>query len=177
MTLAYFYNMKKCTKCNETKALTEFSPHKFGTLGVRAKCKKCYNIWARQYYWADARRSWVITCLSNHRRKNKYSIQLSYKELLDFVCNVDTCSFCNVSLLWEKKDGNKVLNDRSPTLDRIDNENIITKDNIQIICFRCNRTKGNRTMDEFVKYCQNIVNQYDCAEDYYLDSVGVNTCV
>lgn len=33
--------MKKCTRCNEEKKLSEFSPQKRGLLGVRARCKKC----------------------------------------------------------------------------------------------------------------------------------------
>ena len=45
----------------------------------------------------------------------------------------------------------------SPTLDRINNENVITNENIWIICSRCNATKLDRTLSEFIDYCQYII--------------------
>jgi hypothetical protein len=40
---------------------------------------------------------------------------------------------------------------------KVNNENHLNIDNIQILCAACNRTKGDKTMSEFVKYCSMIV--------------------
>lgn len=39
----YLYSMKECTKCHETKELTEFHKHPLGKYGVNSICKKCHS--------------------------------------------------------------------------------------------------------------------------------------
>lgn len=41
---------KKCGKCQQVKALTEFSPQKTGAGGVGTVCKACKTQWAREHY-------------------------------------------------------------------------------------------------------------------------------
>ena len=64
---------------------------------------------------------------------------------------------CDEPLDWEYGTGR---NDNSPTLDRVNNENILTLDNTWIICSRCNATKHNRTMKEFINYCTMISDKF-----------------
>jgi 5-methylcytosine-specific restriction endonuclease McrA len=45
----------------------------------------------------------------------------------------------------------------SPTLDRINNENIVNLDNAYICCCECNRTKSNRTLNGFSEYMKNVL--------------------
>ncbi len=40
---------KTCTKCGETKSVSEFSPDCRGKYGVRADCKQCVNRYASEY--------------------------------------------------------------------------------------------------------------------------------
>lgn len=42
--------MKKCTKCNETKLLSDFGLDKKNHDGHRGKCKKCFNIYKKIAY-------------------------------------------------------------------------------------------------------------------------------
>ena len=44
-----------------------------------------------------------------------------------------------------------------PTLDRVDNEDELREDNVQILCRRCNTIKMDRPMKDFVSYCKMIV--------------------
>ena len=59
---------------------------------------------------------------------------------------------------YRTKDGK--LQSNSPTLDRIENGKLINKNNIMIVCHTCNATKRNRTMVEFVEYCENVVKKF-----------------
>lgn len=48
------------------------------------------------------------------------------------------------------------MHNKSPTLDRLDNEQIIRSDNILILCYQCNATKRDRTLKEFLDYCRAV---------------------
>jgi len=48
----------------------------------------------------------------------------------------------------------------SPTLDRVNNEDVIRKDNILILCYKCNATKRDRTLEEFVGYCSAVAKKF-----------------
>jgi hypothetical protein len=49
----------------------------------------------------------------------------------------------------------------SPSVDRLSNSDILTVNNIQIICRRCNTTKLDRTMEEFVDYCKMVAKKFN----------------
>lgn len=52
------------------------------------------------------------------------------------------------------------MNRNSPTLDRLDNESVIRKDNVATLCYRCNATKRERTLKEFLEYCNAVVTKF-----------------
>ena len=79
------------------------------------------------------------------------------------LCATQECPYCGCEFNWAGERGDR----DNPTLDRIDNEGEIKPHNIQIICFRCNVTKQDRTHDEFVAYCKRVV---DTA--FYAEKVG-----
>jgi hypothetical protein len=51
--------VKKCPKCGETKAFSEFSRHRSAKDGLQSRCKKCNAAWLRQHraenpeYWLE----------------------------------------------------------------------------------------------------------------------------
>jgi hypothetical protein len=49
------------------------------------------------------------------------------------------------------------MHSNSPSLDRLDNESVIRRDNILILCYKCNATKRYRTLREFLDYCDVVV--------------------
>ena len=49
------------------------------------------------------------------------------------------------------------MKSNNPTLDRFDNEKVIRKGNVVILCYRCNATKRDRSMGEFLLYCNSVV--------------------
>ena len=80
-------------------------------------------------------------------------------ELYELASRVDACVFCGCQLDWQLGSKGSMKNN-SPTLDRIDNEDVIRRDNILIICYRCNATKRDRTLKEFIDYCQSVVARF-----------------
>jgi len=59
----------------------------------------------------------------------------------------DTCPILGISLMV----GDNVVQDASPTLDRINPEKGYVPDNIQVISHKANRGKSNFTLDELKK--------------------------
>jgi 5-methylcytosine-specific restriction endonuclease McrA len=48
------------------------------------------------------------------------------------------------------------------TLDRINNDNVITPDNIQWLCYSCNTGKQDMTNGEYINKLKRIVERYGC---------------
>jgi hypothetical protein len=102
-------------------------------------------------------RVWAIGTLSQHRRKGN-EIEISTDELEIKAKQSTHCNFCGCKLNWGYGKGHS---QNSPSLDRINNENIITSDNIQILCTKCNASKQDRTMSELINWCKTIVKKFD----------------
>ena len=161
---------KHCYKCKETKPIELFCKNHRRADGHDSLCKTCKSIIEAQrrkdnnaeytkrdkvwkvnhpiYVWAD-------TSLRSHRKKGNV-VDITTKELVNIATRSVKCELCNCDLDWTygTKSGKLQLN--SPTLDRIDNENFINKNNIMILCHSCNATKRNRTLKEFHEYCKMI---------------------
>ena len=63
--------------------------------------------------------------------------------------------------------GNKGhMHNNSPTLDRLDNEKVIRNDNVLILCYKCNATKRDRTLKEFLDYCRAVATRFHSHLEY-----------
>ena len=116
----------------------------------------------------EKRLRWARSTIATHKSKG-FMVTLRSRELYEMVKDINNCSICGCKLNWN---GGKVSN-ISPSLDRIDNEMFITKDNIQIVCHRCNRLKGTMLMSEFVSYC-NIVADNFKGDNYISEIVSIS---
>lgn len=96
---------------------------------------------------------WARATIGNHRKKG-IKVLFSANELLSNIKDIEKCQLCGKKLDWTKKGK---LNMDSPSLDRIDNTNELRLDSIQLVCYQCNTTKGQRSMNDFVEYCKKIV--------------------
>ena len=158
---------KRCYRCGEIKNIDKFSLNRARPDGVNTLCKVCSNevekvrrkenpekykkrdIAFRKkrpfYVWAQA-------TLYKHKKKG-FQIMISIKELEKIALNTKECPICECKLIRSNKKGPE---NNSPSLDRLDNGHTIAKDNIWIICHQYNKTKGERTLNEFIEYCQNV---------------------
>jgi 5-methylcytosine-specific restriction endonuclease McrA len=103
-------------------------------------------------YGAWQERSW-----KSHVRSG-FDVRVEPSQLKELARNTTHCGICDCVLDWKGDRSNS--NDKRPTLDRINNENLIAIDNIQIICRKCNRTKSDRTMSEFIDYCKSVTSRF-----------------
>ena len=100
---------------------------------------------------------WAQRTIYNHRQKGQI-VNITAAELVAITMKVNVCPFCGCELIFyngSKGKGQKSSN--SVSLDRKNNEDIINKDNVLIICVECNRTKGGRTTREFYDYCKMVL--------------------
>lgn len=148
--------MKKiCNYCGQLKPLLSFKKH--GNYYLN-KCKSCYNLYMRNNRKENPIKLWCSSTINKHR-SNGYIVNIRPLELYDFVKDIKTCEICGCDLKWEGEKQGRQLKD-SPTLDRVDNEQILTLNNIQILCAQCNVMKGNRPMNEFIAYCNMVGEKY-----------------
>ena len=107
----------------------------------------------RRYAEQNPHRVWASGTITNHRRKG-FRVLFSAQELAELAKSTQVCPICGVELRFSfGTKGGKCAHD-SPTLDRKDNGEELNLSDVQVLCLRCNTTKGNRTMKEFVDYCE-----------------------
>lgn len=139
--------------------------------GYSHSCKKCHDIGAatrcqtwrktypqkfQEYKKNNRHKFWASNTLMSHKRRG-FVVSISVGELETIGQKTKECLICDRPLGWDH--GGKV-HESSPTLDRINNERTISKDNVQIICHQCNTTKSSRTMKEFVDYCRRVSSKF-----------------
>ena len=85
-------------------------------------------------------------------RKRGYCIIVTIDECMEM--DTDYCYYCGCKLEWEYGTGASTC---SPTIDRLNNENILTKDNIVFACIACNAGKHSGTPEEYIERCKRVV--------------------
>jgi len=163
---------KFCKKCKKEKDISEFSKYKRAKDGLYYQCKECNKEYSKEYYEKNKERIkkrelkrinknpkklWCQQTINGHKYRG-YEVLFNWQELYLIVEKSEYCLFCNNLLDWSF--GNR-HSDNSPTLDRTNNDNVLTLRNIQILCRKCNTTKYNRTMKQFIEYCKMITNKFD----------------
>lgn len=102
---------------------------------------------------AQRKRGWAVSTLGRHRRAG-CDVRLSIDELHDLTHESPNCSICSAPLRWTGGHGR--IRPDSPTLDRTNNGMVIDTDSVQILCHRCNSSKGPRSMAELLAYCTRV---------------------
>ena len=100
-------------------------------------------------------RQWATSSIRHHEKRG-FDMNVTITELSEHAKTITHCPMCGIELKWYY--GN--LSPNSPTVDRVDSNNTLDMNNIQIICHRCNMAKRDRTMKEFVEYCKMVVEKF-----------------
>jgi hypothetical protein len=105
--------------------------------------------------------NWAFGVINSHGA-NGIEVRISHKELVELAKTEDAkkCAYCKTALNWVYGSKKKRVQDSSPTADRFNNENYLDRDNLRIVCFRCNRAKGDGTLEELISYCRRIYTLY-----------------
>lgn len=172
-----FY-IRQCRKCNKIKEDTEFPTHKDGR--PRYTCKDCTKIVNRQsnarrkslnpelykiqrnnsnkkYLTTKPFRRWAQVTIHSHRKRG-FEVNITIPSLANKAKITTHCLYCGSTLDFNRYIDKKSYN--RPTLDRINNENIMTLENTQIICLTCNLAKGQMTHNEFINHCKSIARRF-----------------
>jgi len=171
--------IRVCPACKIPKnQFTDFHRSKLSKSGFAYRCKECNAAYNKRYheknkeranavstkYDSDRpRRVWARSSFYFHKKKG-FDMQISLQFLYLLASKTDMCSLCDRRLNWGYGTKNGLACPGSPSLDRIDNESIISSGNTQIICQQCNRTKGDRTQAEFLEYCKMIARKVTCTD-------------
>jgi hypothetical protein len=113
------------------------------------------NTRKRNYRNAHPIETWANATLNEHKRK--FNVEISQDDLVAIAKNTPRCQICDILLKWEYGKGRQM---NSPTLDRKYNEDHINKDNIMLLCNRCNVSKGNGTLQEYIDHCKKVASIY-----------------
>lgn len=140
---------RRCSKCGETKPLSEFFKSKKSKDGYSGRCKICQC----KYYKDNPHHSRAIATLRKHAARG-IKIDTTINEVQKLFENATTCPICGVKFTHELGNGN---HPSAPSLDRKTNDMTLCSNNIWIICHRCNRAKGELQMEEFYKYCETVL--------------------
>lgn len=132
--------MKKCTNCRESKGLSEFYKQKVGKYGFEARCKVCRVKSNKKKTKTKEGKLKVIYYRQVQKSKERSHEPPNYtlKEFIDRFINNDLYLYlyCN----WVVSGYNT---DYSPSFDRKDDYKGYSFDNIQIMYWFENKTKGH----------------------------------
>jgi hypothetical protein len=173
---------KICSHCGIEKSLDEFSKDKNTKDCKSSWCKLCKSINDEQFRYKNKARLTEKYHLNKEKysrlavisRNKKYSIncaksalrshsskghicEITVEELTNLYDSTIYCPICKVKLTKEYGHG---LLQTAPSLDRKNNESILTIHNVWVICANCNATKRDRSMKEFVKYCSEVFTNF-----------------
>ena len=173
--------LKKCSKCGEWKPFSEFHKNKNTKDGLRSQCKICSKEYyennkdqikeknkkyyennkeklleqQKEYYENNYVRRWCTRTIHHHKTRG-YIVNITIDELYNIVKDEPSCEICGKELEWYSTGTGKVT-DLSPTLDRKNNENEINKDNISILCHKCNMKKNSESIEENLVWCKQFI--------------------
>jgi hypothetical protein len=177
--LLYYVRMntvKKCSHCKDILPLeSSFFKNRHNKDGYSYDCKSCHSdrhckiikklrvenpsfihSRERRYRKKSPYKFWASRTISGHKKRG-FVVNLNIRQLEEIAKSIHQCPICDVTLSWG---GNSKTSKNSPTLDRTDNGNVLSQNNVQVICHKCNVTKSDRTMKEFVDYCRLVSSRF-----------------
>lgn len=149
-------NQQKCYKCGEWKNRDEC--YSLEKKGPRRECKDCRNEYMKKHRlnWTEEEFIAAMVKKAKHRHKTeKYEgvFNITEEDILELKEKQNNkCVGTGNELIW------KIYQDPfyMVSLDRIDSSITYTKDNIQLVCWFYNNTKGNHSDDDFIKLCKQV---------------------
>lgn len=136
---------KRCSKCNESKSLSEFSKDKKSKDGLAYQCKECRNCHKKKYNQTeDGLLINMYNSQKGHSKKRGHKLPNYTKYELGI--------WCKSQKLWSKllcdwvNSGYKT--ELIPSIDRLDDYKPYTLDNIQLMTWAENKAKGHKDRKE-----------------------------
>lgn len=109
--------------------------------------------YGKKYHKNNYIRIWVNHTLYQHKKRGIMYSPTFKEDLLKKALEKPSCSICHRELEWYST-GKYKTTELSPTLDRINNDNYMDIDNVDIICHKCNTKKNSDTLEENLVWCK-----------------------
>lgn len=146
-------DLRKCSKCHESKPLADFFSRGGKQERRRYQCRSCYLAYQRAYYKAHPEQhieryhkkksdpaGFMLRSVRNRAYRNKIPFDLRSEDI--FIPE-----FCPILGIKLTAPGSG-YSDASPSLDRLDPNKGYVRGNVAVISMRANWMKSNATADE-----------------------------
>lgn len=140
--------MKKCTACSQMRSRRSFTKSKSSRDGLSYWCRDCDLRKQQLRRRRNRRLYWCVGTIRNHQIAG-FEIKFSRDWLLSLTEATKSCPLCGTKIVWNNQGGSRY---DSPSLDRIDNQAVMTRSSVQIICHRCNAAKGKDTLRGYLRW-------------------------
>lgn len=151
-------NMKTCTKCGETKPLSEFGNSKHTKDGKTVWCLQCKRDYAAEYRLTPA--GVYQNIKGGAKFYGKHECNISQEDFVEWYENeLKVCAYCGVpEELLERFLSQYTSRYARFTIDCINPELGYTKGNLALACDKCNATKNNIfSFDEMREIAQKYI--------------------
>lgn len=159
---------KQCSSCKKLLDNSSFYNDKSTPSGLSSACKSCNKnimknfrknnpdivIKRREKYKESLGPYlyWARSSINHHKRQNS-EICFSAEDLAEFSKNKISCPWCKIELSW----GSNTLMNSTPSLENLNLKKVLQLDDIEIVCFKCNTSKSDRTLSDYIEYIEKIL--------------------
>lgn len=164
--------MKTCVTCDDEKDEENFHKNK-------TECKEClnkrYRDWSATLHGTikkaakEHARSDQPNATSKEREEHRKQLYEHYTHLVKKQNN--QCYYCGKTVVCDNAGKGRR---NSISFDRKDNNQGHTPENTVMCCWECNRTKSNRTDQEFYDYCERIYYHRKATLNHEVDQASLN---
>lgn len=153
---------KICVTCKKEMDVSNFNKNSSSPDGYRNTCKACRHTQTKAIRDAnkDAHnergrnnynkmkaekpfRLFAVNCITNHKA-NGFQVDITKDELEQLAKDSPVCAYCGETLEYSS---GKRANPKAASLDRVDNGKVMTKDNVVMCCYDCNRMKAEKSVE------------------------------
>jgi len=145
---------KICTKCKLEIPIEDFGNSKKSSDGKSSWCKNCLNAKSRKSKMNNpirARANQIRNHMNDRTKKVGMYVDpyFTSENILEMIKEIDYCP-CGRKL-DKSYTGDEKKNPAAPSLDRFDSTIGYTKENVHVVCARCNHLKNDSTVEELYK--------------------------
>lgn len=149
-------SIKFCSKCKNTKPLSDFSKNRNTKDGLHNNCKVCKSTYENKDRNKEKAKKWIgknlekyLLLVAKHRAKQSQAI---FDLTIEDIKIPEKCPLLNIPLYR----GTRKDNNASPSIDRIDFEKGYTKENVWIISKLANSIKHTATPEQIIQVGINL---------------------